>query len=194
MTSGRLDPYGREATVDAGKLWAGGAATACVASLIAVVGVLICGGVLDVRLVRPALLLNITDSFALDYALTAFVLTLIATALAHGLLLSTPRPRLFFTWIIVLATVAGAAAPFAIGSERPSQVGDRLHQHRLGDLCAVPTQVRDGSDRAARRRARKLRAGRWAARIGAQDSRRCRRVLTHQPLPRPRPARTRPAR
>ena len=66
MTTGRQDAPGRGAVVDAAKLWAGGAATACVAALVAVVGVLICSGVLDVRLVRPALLLNITDSFALD--------------------------------------------------------------------------------------------------------------------------------
>jgi hypothetical protein len=33
----------------------------------------------------------------------------------------------FFTWIIVVATVAGAAAPFVIGSEKSSQVSNRLH-------------------------------------------------------------------
>jgi hypothetical protein len=136
MMSGRQDAYDRGAVVDAAKLWAGGAATACVAALVAVVGVLICSGVLDVRLVRPALLLNITDSFALDYAITAVVLTMIATALAHVLLLSTPRPRMFFTWIIVLATVAGAAAPFAIGSETPSQVATACINAALG-ICVL---------------------------------------------------------
>lgn len=136
MTSGRQDPNGRDVAVDAAKLWAGGAATACVAALVAVVGVLIFGGVLDVRLVRPALLLNITDSFTLDYALTAFVLSMIATALAHGLLLSTPRPRMFFTWIIVLATVAGAAAPFVIGSETSSQVATACINAALG-ICVL---------------------------------------------------------
>jgi hypothetical protein len=136
MTTGRQDAAGRGAVVDAAKLWAGGAATACVAALVAVVGVLICSGVLDVRLVRPALLLNVTDSFALDYALTAVVLTMIATALAHVLLISTPRPRMFFTWIIVLATVAGAAAPFAIGSEVSSQVATACINVALG-ICVL---------------------------------------------------------
>jgi hypothetical protein len=136
MTSGRQGSYGRDVAVDAGKLWAGGAATACVAALVAVVGVLICGGVLDVRLIRPALLLNLTDSFALDYALTAFALTIIATALAHGLLLTTPRPRMFFTWIIVLSTLAGAAAPFAIGSEVSSQVATACINVALG-ICVL---------------------------------------------------------
>ena len=136
MMSGRQDPNARDVVVDAAKLWAGGAATACVAALVAVVGVLIFGGVLDVRLVRPALLLNITDSFTLDYALTAFVLAMIATALAHALLLSTPRPRMFFTWIIVLATVAGTAAPFVIGSETSSQVATACINVALG-ICVL---------------------------------------------------------
>ncbi len=55
-------------------------ATGCVAALVAVVGVLICD-ILDVRLVRPALLLDVVDRFAGDYALTAFVLALVATGL-----------------------------------------------------------------------------------------------------------------
>ena len=43
-----------------------------------------------------------------DYALTAFVLTLVATAVAHLMALVTPRPRMFFSWIVGLATVAGS--------------------------------------------------------------------------------------
>jgi hypothetical protein len=136
MASLRQDRYGRDVSVDAGRLWAGGTATACVAALVAVVGILICGGVLDVRLLRPALLLDITGRFALDYALSAFVLTIIATALAHGLLITTPRPRMFFTWIIVLATVAGVAAPFAIGSEISSQVATACINAALG-ICVL---------------------------------------------------------
>jgi|1186.fasta_scaffold108969_2 hypothetical protein len=136
MTSFRQDAGGRDIAVDAGKLWAGGVATGFVAALVAVVGVLICGGLLDVRLVRPALLFNITDSFALDYALTAFVLTMVATALAHVLLLTTPRPLMFFSWIVVLATVAGAAAPFAIGSHVPSQVATACINVALG-ICVL---------------------------------------------------------
>ena len=136
MTVGRQDPHGRDITVDAGKLWAGGVATGCVAALVAVVGVLICSGLLGVRLVRPALLLNITGRFALDYALTAFILTIVATALAHVLLLSTPRPLMFFSWIIVLSTVAGVAAPFAIGSHVPSQVATACINVALG-ICVL---------------------------------------------------------
>jgi hypothetical protein len=120
--------------VDAAKLWGGGFATACVAALVAVAGVLICRTVLDVQLVRPALLLEIADSFVGDYALTAFLLAFVATGLAHLLALITPRPRTFFGWIIGLATVCGAVAPFAVGTELSSQVATACINVVLG-IC-----------------------------------------------------------
>ena len=123
-----------EVTLDAARLWGGGFATACVAGLVAVAGVLISQGVLDVRLVRPALLLEITDSFVADYALTAFLLSLVATAVAHGLVLTTPKPRTFFAWIVGLATVCGAAAPFATGSAVSSQLATACINAALG-IC-----------------------------------------------------------
>lgn len=119
-------------SVDAPKLWGGGFATGCVAALVAVAGVLICQGVLNIRLVRPALLFDVAHSFAWDYALTAFVLTLVATALAHLLALTAPRPGTFFGWIIGLATVCAAAAPFAIGSVLESQVATACINVALG--------------------------------------------------------------
>src|SRR4051794_32971268 len=75
-----------------GRLWAGGVATGCIAALLAAVGVLLCGSVLNVSLV-PTLVLSITDSLALNYAITAFVLALAATGVAHLLSVTTPRPR-----------------------------------------------------------------------------------------------------
>ena len=65
-------PSGR-VTVAVGRLWAGGVATACVAALVAGVGVLLFRYVFDVELVGTALLLPITDSLALNYAATAFL-------------------------------------------------------------------------------------------------------------------------
>jgi len=129
------DPGTLRVRVDAGRLWGGGVATGCVAALVAVVGVLICD-ILDVRLVRPALLLDVVDRFAGDYALTAFVLTLVATAVAHVTALVTPRPRMFFSWIVVLATVAGVAAPFAVGDVVESQVATACINLALG-ICVL---------------------------------------------------------
>jgi len=98
-------------TVDAGRLWAGGAATAVVAALVALVGVLIGDTVLDLDMVAPPLL-PFGNSFALRYAVTAAALALVATGLAHLLALTTPRPRSFFGWIVGLVTLVGVVLPF----------------------------------------------------------------------------------
>jgi hypothetical protein len=110
-------------------------ATACVAALIAVVGVVVCN-VLDIRLVRPALLVDVLHGFAGDYALTVFVLTLVATAIAHLVALTTPRPRMFFTWIVLLATVVAVVTPFAVGDDVTSQTATACINLVVG-LCVV---------------------------------------------------------
>ena len=99
--------------IDAGRLWGGGVATAVVAALVAAVGVLICRDLFDVKLVEPPML-RITDSFHINYAITAAILALAATGLAHLLSLVTPRPRAFFNWIVGLITVASMVVPFAL--------------------------------------------------------------------------------
>jgi hypothetical protein len=122
-TSGAPRPAGGYATViDGRRLWAGGAATACVAALVALIGVLLFNSVLDVRLVQHPLLLTFTGSLAVNYAVTAFVAALVATGVAHLLTATTPRPRLFFGWIVGLATVAAMVVPFAAEASTASKV------------------------------------------------------------------------
>jgi Family of unknown function (DUF6069) len=113
-TASNPQPISRSrVAIDAPRLWGGGVATAFVAALVAAVGVLICRDVLNVKLVEPPML-TVTDSFPVNYALTAAVLALAATALAHLLSLATPRPRVFFSWIVGLVTVATMVLPFAM--------------------------------------------------------------------------------
>jgi hypothetical protein len=47
------------------------------------------------------------------YVLSAAGAALVATALMHLLLLTTPRPQVFFNWIIGLATVVAVVFPFS---------------------------------------------------------------------------------
>ncbi len=108
------NPSGRRVVVAAGTLWGGGVATAIVAALLAAVGVLICQGVLDIDMVESPLLLPIGDSYALNYAATAFLLAIAAAGLAHLLAVTTPRPGVFFRWIVGLVTLAAVAMPFAL--------------------------------------------------------------------------------
>ena len=89
---------------------------------MAPIGVLPFNTVLDARLVQPPLLLTITGSLAVNYALTAFVAALLATGVAHLLSATTPQPRLFFGWIAGLATVAAMVVPFAAEATTASKV------------------------------------------------------------------------
>jgi hypothetical protein len=117
--------------VAASRLWAGGVATAFVAALVAAVGVLF-SSVMDIKLVRLPLLLQITDSLALNYAATAFVFALAATGLAHLLTVSTPRPSVFFSWIVGLVTVAMMVMPFAFDASTASKVSTALINMIIG--------------------------------------------------------------
>ena len=48
---------------------------------------------------------------------TAAVAALVATGLIHLLLVSTPRPGPFFTWIMTLATLIAVILPFLTDAE-----------------------------------------------------------------------------
>ncbi|GAB3064507.1 hypothetical protein GCM10027053_29280 [Intrasporangium mesophilum] len=111
----RPDQYARTSprmVIDVPRLWSGGAATAVVAALVAWIGVLIGQNILNRNLSGAAVILSPFQSLTANYALTAALLALAATGLAHLLSLSTPRPTVFFGWIVGLFTVAGFVIPF----------------------------------------------------------------------------------
>ncbi|GAA1192636.1 hypothetical protein LY12_001550 [Prauserella alba] len=113
--------------VNAGTLWAGGAATALVAALVGVVATLVVTGVFDIPVMAPA-----NAEGAVDYIgavwLAGFgvVGSLLATVLAHLLLLVAPRPMAFLGWIVGLVTVVFAVWPFTIAVEIEVQVASAL--------------------------------------------------------------------
>ncbi|MBZ2195281.1 DUF6069 family protein [Occultella gossypii] len=98
--------------IDAGRLWAGGAATALVAALIAVAGIVICRGVLSISILAPEGNGAWGDASTFWYAGAAALAALVATALMHVLILTTPQPQRFFGWVIGLATVIAVVMPF----------------------------------------------------------------------------------
>jgi Family of unknown function (DUF6069) len=108
--------------VDAARLWTGGLATALVAALVAVVGVLIARGLLDIPVLAPDREGALGDSTTARLAILAAVAALAATGLMHLLLLSTPRPFRFFTWIVSLLTLVAVLAPFMTDAELDTQV------------------------------------------------------------------------
>jgi Family of unknown function (DUF6069) len=98
--------------VDAGRLWMGGLVTAVVAALVAVVGVLIARGLLEVPVLAPTREGTLGNANTARLALAAAVAALAATGLMHLLLVSTPRPFRFFSWIVSLLTLVAVLAPF----------------------------------------------------------------------------------
>jgi hypothetical protein len=108
--------------IDAGRLWTGGVATAAVAALVAIVGVLIARGVFEVPLLAPTGEGTLGDASTARLAGLAAGAALLATGLMHLLLASTPRPGRFFSWIMVLATAIAVVLPFLTDAEPSSQV------------------------------------------------------------------------
>ncbi len=121
-------------SVDAGRLWTGGLATGLVVALTAWVGVLLAQGVLDVSLAKTAVVLHVSNSLGLNYAVTAFLAAVVATGLAHLLSVTTPRPRSFFSWIVGLVTVAAMILPFTRDGSTASRVSVTIINLVVG-LC-----------------------------------------------------------
>jgi hypothetical protein len=140
------DPTGAQGVVNAGRLWAGGAAAALVAALIALVGVLLCRGVLDIPVLAPEGKGAWGDADTSTYAFGAALAALVATGLMHLLLLFTPRPHTFFGWVVSLATLVAMLAPFAVTADQDSQLATAAINLVLG--AAIGTLV-SGSARAA---------------------------------------------
>ena len=99
--------------VDARKLWAGGVASAVVAGLLALVGVLVSRWLFNLPVLAPR-----QDGAYGDVRTTALILAataaaLAATGLVHLLMLGTLRPLLFFGWIVALVTTIAVIFPFS---------------------------------------------------------------------------------
>ena len=136
--------------VDAGQLWAGGAATAVVAGLIALVGVLVCRWLFDVPILAPRRDGAYGNAHTTTLILVAALGALVATLLAHLLLLSTPRPMLFFGWIVGLVTLVLVVFPFSTGATMEEKIATAAVYLVIG--VAIGTLISGVAHRAVRRR------------------------------------------
>ena len=143
--------------VDAKTLWSGGAATALVAALIALVGILICRWLFNVPILAPRqdgtwgnAAATWGNAATAEYAAAAMLASLVATAIMPQLLLTTPRPRMFFAWIMGLATVIAVLFPFATSAPMSQKVATAIINLVLG--CAIGSLVRAVAARSIRRR------------------------------------------
>jgi hypothetical protein len=140
----------RGRTVDAKQLWSGGTATAVVAALIALVGILVCRWLFDIPILAPRRDGAWGDASTAGYAVAAAAAALVATAIIHLLLLSTPRPHLFFAWIIGLATVIAVVFPFSTTAPLSQKAATAVVNLVLG--CAIGSLVNGVAARAERLR------------------------------------------
>src|SRR5215470_4206706 len=138
-------------TVDAGQLWSGGAATAVVAALIALVGILACRWLFNIPILAPRQDGAWGDASTAGYAIAAAAAALVATAIMHLLLIATPRPRMFFTWIIGLATVIAVMYPFSTTAPLSQKVATAFINLVLG--AAIGSLINGTAARVIRRRA-----------------------------------------
>jgi hypothetical protein len=135
--------------MDPGALWAGGAATAVVAALIALVGILVCRWLFNIPILSPHRDGAWGDASTGAYVLAAAAVAVVATAILHLLLLATPRPQVFFAWIIGLATVVAVVFPFSTTAELSSKMATSVVDLVLG--FAVGSLLSEVSARAMRR-------------------------------------------
>src|SRR5256884_8692058 len=135
--------------IDARPLWSGGVATAVVAALIALVGILVCRWLFKVPILSPRREGAWGNASTAGYVLAAAASALVATALMYLLLISTPYPRVFFGWIIGLATVVAVVFPFSTTAPLSQKIATGFVNLVLG--IAIGTLIAEVSRRATRR-------------------------------------------
>ncbi len=138
-------------TVDARQLWSGGAATAVVAALIALVGILVCRWLFNIPILAPRQDGAWGNASTAGYAIAAAGAALAATAIMHLLLLTTPRPQMFFTWITGLATVIAVVYPFSTTAPLSQKAATAVINLVLG--AAIGSLINGTAARMIRRRA-----------------------------------------
>jgi hypothetical protein len=138
--------------VAAGTLWAGGLAAAAVAGMVAVVGVVIAHEIFGVEVLVPRRDGSVGDATAWGLAAAAALGALLATALMHVLLRTTPRPFAFFGWIVGLATAVATLMPFAADAAPGAKVVTAAINLVIG--IAIGSLVRSVAARSLTRSAR----------------------------------------
>ncbi|MFK0246002.1 DUF6069 family protein [Amycolatopsis azurea] len=127
-------------TVNAGRMWAGGAATAVTAvtaALTAVVGILIARGLVKVAVLAPSHESAWGGANTVTYALASAVVSLGATALLHLLLLTTPRAKAFFGWIMVLLTAISVVIPLSLTAELDARLATAIINLAIGLVVTI---------------------------------------------------------
>jgi len=136
--------------VDVRTLWAGGVATAIVAALVALVGVVVCRWLFNIPLLSPESQGTYGDAHTTDVVILAAAAALLATGLAHLLLTAAPRPMTFFSWIVGLVTLLLVLFPFSTSAPISQKIATAAVDLVIG--FAIGSLLNGVGSRAVRQR------------------------------------------
>jgi hypothetical protein len=134
---------------DGAQFWAGAVATAVVAALIALVGILICRWIFNIPILAPAGEGAWGNAHTAEYSLLAALIAIVAAGLLYLLVLGTPQPTMFFDWILGLATLAAVVYPFSTGAPLDQKAATAVVNLVLG--IAITSLLTAVAARAIRR-------------------------------------------
>jgi hypothetical protein len=117
---------------DPAQYWAGAVATAVVAALIALVGILISRWALNIPIMAPAGNGAWGNAHTAAYSLLSALVAIVAAGLLYLLMLGTPQPNTFFTWIMGLATLAAVVYPFSTSAPTDQKAATAIVDLVLG--------------------------------------------------------------
>jgi hypothetical protein len=140
--------------VDAGRLWAGGVATAVVAALTAIVGLLIARGIFNVTVLEPKGQGIWGSASTATYAVVAALVALLATGLMHLLSLAVPSPGSFFGWIMVLLTAIAVVVPLTLDVKLEVKAATAAINLVIGLVITIVISSMAASARTVHRRKR----------------------------------------
>ena len=123
---------------DPGRLWAGGGATAVVAALAALVGILIARGLAHVAILAPKGEGAWGNASTTAYVVLSAIAALLATGLLHFLLVTTPRASQFFGWIMGLLTIVAMVIPLSLVVSMDDKIATALLNLLIGLAITVP--------------------------------------------------------
>jgi hypothetical protein len=135
---------------DSAQFWAGAVATAVVAALIALVGILICRWTLGIPILAPAGDGAWGNAHTGEYLLLAALIAIAAAGVLYLLVLGTPQPGMFFDWIMGLSTLVAAVYPFSTGAPLDQKAATAVVDLVLG--IAITSLLTAVAARAVRRR------------------------------------------
>jgi hypothetical protein len=127
-----------EGRPDAGRLWAGGGATAVVAALAALVGILIARGLAHVAILAPEGAGAWGNASSTAYVILSAVAALLATGLLHFLMVTTPRGTQFFGWIMGLLIVISMVIPLSLVVNMDDKIATALLNLLIGLAITIP--------------------------------------------------------